>query len=30
MAHPMELLGDVDQMEAQFYLFLDSVNLNAR
>ena len=29
-AHPMVLLGDVDQVEARFGLFGDSVNLSAR
>jgi hypothetical protein len=28
--HPMELLGDVGQMEACFSLFGDNVNLDAR
>jgi hypothetical protein len=28
--HPMDLLGDVGQMEARFGLFGDSVNLNTR
>jgi hypothetical protein len=28
--HPMDLLGDVNQMEARFSLFGDGVNLNAR
>jgi hypothetical protein len=28
--HPMELLGDVGQVEAHFCWFLDSVNLGAR
>jgi hypothetical protein len=30
LAHPMELLGDVGQVEAQFGSFGDSVNLDAR
>jgi hypothetical protein len=30
LAHSMELLGDVGQVEAHFILFEDSVNLNAR
>jgi hypothetical protein len=29
-SHPMELLGDVGQMEARFCLFGDNVNLEAR
>jgi hypothetical protein len=29
-AHPMELLGDVGQVEARFDPFGDSVNLGAR
>jgi hypothetical protein len=29
-AHPMELLGDVGQVEAHFILFGDSFNLSAR
>jgi hypothetical protein len=28
--HPMELLGDVGQMEAHFSLFGDNVNLDMR
>jgi hypothetical protein len=29
-AQPLEVLGDVGQMEARFSLFGDNVNLNAR
>jgi hypothetical protein len=29
-AHPMELVGDMGQLEALFGLFKDSVNLSAR
>jgi hypothetical protein len=29
-AHPMELLGDIGEIEARFSLFRDSVNLDAR
>jgi hypothetical protein len=29
-AQPLEVLGDVAQMEARFSMFADSVNLDAR
>jgi hypothetical protein len=29
-AHPMELLGDIGEIEAHFSMFGDSVNLDAR
>jgi hypothetical protein len=29
-AHPIELLGDVGQVEARFSSFVDSVNLGTR
>jgi hypothetical protein len=30
LAHPMELLGDVGYMESCFFLFEDSVSVDAR